>query len=119
MFRAPIGTIAVIETKMNGRFIAMLNQYGIWDEMSGSDIGYSDAHVDIVEVLSTPKQLEYDAQEINPFEVGDRPKVTRFEVIDDTTGRVYTRHDAHSVQVHMQDDGRTMKVFLNTKEGRL
>lgn len=114
-----IGTVAVIKTKMDGQFIAKLNELGIWDAMSGGNYGYAQDNVTVVEVLQTPSQLGSDAQEVNPFEVGDRPEVTRVEVIDDTTGRVYTRPDAHSVQVHMQDDGHTMKVFLNTKEGRL
>lgn len=112
---SPIGTIAVIETKMNGRFIAVLNKFCIWDDMSGSDIGYDDAHVDIIEVLSTPKQLEYDSREIDPFEIGDRPHVTRVEVVDDMTGQVYARSDVRSVQAHLQDGDSTLKVFLRTK----
>ena len=42
-------------------------------------------------------------------------KVTRFEVIDHTTGgrgRVYTRHDV-SIELSYQDDGRTLKVFID------
>ncbi|MDH3042594.1 hypothetical protein QEN40_16580 [Gordonia alkanivorans] len=42
-------------------------------------------------------------------------KVTRFEVIDHTTGgrgRVYSRHDV-SIELSYQDDGRTLKVFVD------
>ena len=47
-------------------------------------------------------------------------KVTRFEVIDHTTdgsqGRVLVQYDV-VVQLSLQDDGRTLKVFLGDKEG--
>ena len=36
--------------------------------------------------------------------------ITRFEVIDNS-GRALVKYDA-VVDVHIQDDGRTMKVFL-------
>ena len=38
-------------------------------------------------------------------------EVTRFEVIDDT-GRAYTSRGV-SVKLSYQDDGRTLKVFVN------
>jgi SHS2 domain-containing protein len=38
-------------------------------------------------------------------------KVTRFEVIDES-GRVCTRHNC-KVELSYQDDGKTLKVFLN------
>jgi hypothetical protein len=38
-------------------------------------------------------------------------KVTRFEVIDES-GRLCTRHNC-KVELSYQDDGRTLKVFLN------
>jgi hypothetical protein len=41
----------------------------------------------------------------------DTSKVTRFEVIDET-GVVLFRH-ATRAQVDLQDDGRTLKVFLD------
>ena len=40
------------------------------------------------------------------------PKVTRVEVID-STGRVYTQYDAKDVWISVQDDERTLKVFLS------
>lgn len=39
------------------------------------------------------------------------PKVTRVEVID-SSGRVYTQYDAKDVSISVQDDERTLKVFL-------
>lgn len=45
-------------------------------------------------------------------------KVTRFEVIDFTSegvGRVLVRYGVN-VEVDIQDDGRTMKVFLRDGE---
>ena len=46
------------------------------------------------------------------------PKVTRVEVVD-STGRVYTEYYAIDVVVSIQDAGRTLKVFLSSKEKRL
>lgn len=39
-------------------------------------------------------------------------KVTRVEVIDDLTGRAYSNYNASNVIVQLQDDGRTLKVFI-------
>lgn len=41
--------------------------------------------------------------------------VTRFEVIDET-GRVFTRWNT-SIQLSYQDDGRTLKVFVEKSHG--
>lgn len=38
-------------------------------------------------------------------------KISRFEVIDET-GRAYVRYDI-DVKVDLQDDGRTLKIFIN------
>jgi hypothetical protein len=40
-------------------------------------------------------------------------KVTRFEVIDDS-GRVLVRYGIR-IELHLQDDDRTLKVFLTSK----
>lgn len=42
-------------------------------------------------------------------------KVTRFEVIDND-GRSYTKHNIKNVELSLQDDGRTLKVFIKSKE---
>jgi len=41
------------------------------------------------------------------------PDVTRVEVIDQIS-RVYTNYECSNVQVSLQDDGQTLKVFLFT-----
>lgn len=41
-------------------------------------------------------------------------RVTRFEVIDEE-GRVYVRHDLE-VQVQLQDDLRTLKIFVQKRK---
>lgn len=43
----------------------------------------------------------------------DTAKVTRFEVITEE-GRVYVRYGVN-VDLSLQDDGRTLKVFLNER----
>jgi hypothetical protein len=46
--------------------------------------------------------------------VGDFSAVTRFEVTDGT-GRIVVRYGV-SVDAHLQDDGRTLKIFLADRE---
>jgi hypothetical protein len=41
--------------------------------------------------------------------------VTRIEIIDQS-GRIFVQYGLSNVQLHMQDDGRTLKVFC-TSEG--
>jgi hypothetical protein len=45
------------------------------------------------------------------------PEVTRVEVITDD-GREFVRYDCNNVQVSLQDDGRTLKVFLKQEQFR-
>lgn len=40
------------------------------------------------------------------------PKVTRVEVID-SSGRSYIKYDVKDVSISLQDDERTLKVFLS------
>lgn len=42
-------------------------------------------------------------------------KVTRVEVIDGT-GRAYTGKGFKSVELHLQDEGRTLKVFVRLED---
>lgn len=43
------------------------------------------------------------------------PKVTRVEVIDDS-GRAYTQYDLKDVMLATQDNGRTLKIFVRSKD---
>lgn len=48
----------------------------------------------------------------------DLSKVTRFEVIDHSlpfpeAGRVYTKRDIEKLEFSVQDEGRTLKVFIS------
>ncbi len=43
------------------------------------------------------------------------PEVTRVEVITDE-GREFVRYDCNNVQLSLQDDGRTLKVFLKQEQ---
>ncbi len=45
----------------------------------------------------------------------DYPKVTRVEVID-SNWRAYTNYSCENVKISMQDNGRTIKVFLSNKD---
>jgi hypothetical protein len=42
------------------------------------------------------------------------PKVTRVEVID-SSGRSYVKYDVSDVSISLQDDDRTLKVFLKNE----
>ena len=44
--------------------------------------------------------------------IKDYPDVTRVEVIDSSNGREYVRYECSNVQVSLQDDGQTIKIFL-------
>ena len=62
--------------------------------------------------------------DLDPVEAHDRvlalfsvsgsylPKCTRVEVID-KSGRAYTNYDCKSVETQMQDEERTLKVFIS------
>ena len=43
----------------------------------------------------------------------DAQKVTRVEVIDGN-GRSYVKHDVTDLEFHLQDDGMTLKLFLQS-----
>jgi hypothetical protein len=42
------------------------------------------------------------------------PKVTRVEVVD-SSGRSYVKYDVSDVSISLQDDDRTLKVFLKNE----
>ncbi|KSZ59678.1 hypothetical protein Z045_05790 [Rhodococcus pyridinivorans KG-16] len=59
--------------------------------------------------MTTPQAI------IDPM--SDITKVTRFEVIDHTTGgegRVFTKYGV-SIELSYQDDGQTLKVFVRDR----
>ena len=47
----------------------------------------------------------------------DTSKVTRVEIIDHqsepTIGRVYNKHNCGKVETSLQDDGKTLKIFIS------
>jgi hypothetical protein len=49
-----------------------------------------------------------------PDGIYPEPEVTRVEVIDEN-GRVYTKWNC-SVELSYQDNGRTLKLFINPKQ---
>lgn len=57
-----------------------------------------------------PLDKSWFADHIMPF-----PEITRVEVID-STGRAYTQYNVKEVQMSIQDDGRTMKIFLKDEK---
>ena len=47
----------------------------------------------------------------------DTKKITRVEIIDET-GRSYVKRDISSLEVLLQDDGRTLKIFISKNKMR-
>jgi hypothetical protein len=52
-----------------------------------------------------------DFQQPNGDFIKNYPEVTRVEVITNS-GREFVRYECSDVQVSLQDDGQTIKVFL-------
>jgi hypothetical protein len=69
---------------------------------------------DTVEELFEDLHAE-DVQAPNGDFLKNYPEVTRVEVITDD-GREFVRYDCHNVQLSLQDDGRTLKVFLKQEQ---
>ena len=42
----------------------------------------------------------------------DTEKITRVEIIDEN-GRSYVKRDITGLEVHLQDSGRTLKIFIS------
>jgi hypothetical protein len=59
--------------------------------------------------------MSEDVQAPNGDFLRNYPEVTRVEVITDD-GREFVRYDCHNVQLSLQDDGRTLKVFLKQEQ---
>tara|TARA_R110001606_G_scaffold169477_1_gene314556 strand:+ start:4319 stop:4564 length:246 start_codon:yes stop_codon:yes gene_type:complete len=54
------------------------------------------------------KNMDY----IMKAEVLNPEKITRLEIIDES-GRAYVSRDIAGLEVHLQDDGRTLKLFIS------
>lgn len=62
--------------------------------------------------------LLYKRRNMNSLDelVKGSEKITRLEVIEEGNGRVYVASDTgNKLQVLLQDDGRTLKVFISKK----
>lgn len=65
--------------------------------------------------LITEDELQYSLESIKEVKQSDMQNITRFEVIDDA-GRAYVyRGQKKSVDISIQDEGRTLKVFISGK----
>lgn len=86
------------------------------------DMPWIDLTPEEIQQLRSKKQelTEYGKQKIrqlmnyqapNGDFIKDYPEVTRVEVITNN-GREFVRYECSNVQVSLQDDGQTIKVFL-------
>ena len=63
------------------------------------------------------RAIDFALSKLTPIELPDYEKVTRFEVIDHTSSkeeRILVKYSV-MVDVSIQDEGMTMKVFLTDK----
>lgn len=68
---------------------------------------------DTQEALRRSRLLYKAEQELNQrLAQRDFAKVTRVEVID-KSWRAYVNRETHTIELSVQDDGRTLKLFLN------
>ena len=81
------------------------------DECSGFIDGYTQCQQDMQKDVEY-WQGEFEHWHQQAMEMADNSKVTRFEVID-LNGRAYTYYNC-KVELSYQDDGRTLKVFINS-----
>jgi hypothetical protein len=59
--------------------------------------------------------MSEDIQAPNGDFLKNYPEVTRVEVITND-GREFVRYDCSNVQMSLQDDGRSLKVFLKQEQ---
>jgi hypothetical protein len=102
----PEGAYEHVETELDFDKIIQQNFEGLKDFIKDKDV--LAFYHDLIK-----HSIKYYAQEmIYPAE-----KVTRFEVIDHTKemrGRAYVKYNIE-VELSFQDDGQTLKVFVNDK----
>lgn len=99
--------------------------YKVWHETHGG--WYESNHEFLQEVKNwldlTPQEMWLSQLSVHTFieahilslVAEDTTEVTRVEVIDQD-GRQYTNYKCNKVRISMQDDNRTMKIFLNTNQ---
>ena len=74
----------------------------------------------IIEELADTKEALERSREMNKYlndtiaKLGKRDfsSITRVEVIDPAIGRAYVNHNVRSTELSIQDEGRTLKIFL-------
>jgi len=76
---------------------------------------YNDIHISIGDHNEIARRIE----EVNDTRLDgiiNTEKITRVEVIDEN-GRSYVKRDIDGLEVHLQDGGRTLKLFIS-KHGK-
>lgn len=105
-FYAVVNRIYKADIKDRGSYrYALYDVFGFDEGMyvRGMDCGYMDIH-----------NAVYDSEDLQSMK-----NVNRFEVIDDT-GRAYVKYlkDNESIKYSLQDDNRTLKVFITKDESK-
>lgn len=60
--------------------------------------------------------MKFKTNKTQDYTLSGLGSVTRVEVIDGATGRVYVNNHTKLHYAQLQDDGRTLKIFINTGE---
>lgn len=64
--------------------------------------------------LAVHKFVETHLLSLEDIDIGDTSQVTRVEVIDEN-GRQYTNYNCFTVNPCLQDNRKTLKIFLSNK----
>lgn len=86
--------------------MAYLKEVQEWLELTPQELWLS--------TLSVYTTLENHLKWLDDIDIGDTSQVTRVEVIDQD-GRQYTNYNCFTVNPCLQDNRKTLKIFLNNK----
>lgn len=86
--------------------MAFLREVQEWLELTPREMWLSN--------LSVFTTLENHLLELDDIDIGDTSQVTRVEVIDQN-GRQYTNYNCFTVNPCLQDNRKTLKIFLSNK----
>jgi len=100
--------------KISTTSATMMNEHNLLEKDDSPWLDCMDGFMTHEEMLEEAARREAANKQIYPDgdSIESFPNVTRVEVIG-KKGREFTQYDCSNVQVSIQDQGRTLKVFLS------
>jgi hypothetical protein len=89
--------------------ISEMGEYTAFDEKTGMTYLGGKGNRESLEIIAESVNLLIE--KANAMEE-IKEEITRFEVIDEN-GRVYGNYNIKTLELSYQDDGKTLKVFIN------